>query len=77
MRGIRLLKITDSNLFYGGAHKGTFTVDIEDARSLLNMLTDIYENLSKSNNDSSHVIDENCLENLETIIGHIGEYVEK
>ena len=71
MEGARLLQITSNDLFYGGSHKGTFTVFEKDVKVLLNLFRKIVEDLNKLDYDNDNLIYE-----VESMMEHLHEYLE-
>lgn len=79
MERVELLNITSNDLFYGGAHKGTFTVETEDVENLRVLLGETREVLSASNSLDNKVQEKKfeILEQLDNLIDHIDEYIEE
>lgn len=79
MERVELLSITSNDLFYGGHHKGTFTVRTKDAKDLRLLLGETREVLSASNSLDSKVQEKTfkILDRLDDLIDHIDEYIEE
>ena len=68
-----MLQITDNDLFYGGAHKDTFTVNIESVKELRLLLHKCHRQLS----EVCAITDTETIEELEDMIEHIDEYLKE
>ena len=76
MDDVAILQVTSHNLYYGGSHDGTFTVDIEGAKNLRELLTQAHKDLCNLVGTNSHATAHDTIDGIECMINHIDEYLQ-
>lgn len=76
MKHVNFLRVTSNNMFYGGRHDGTFTVDTEDAKHLRAILQQAKDDLADLAGTAPHDTAHDTINDLKYLIDHIDEYTE-
>ena len=76
MDNVDILQITSDNIYYGGSHDGTFTVDIEGVKNLRELLAQAHKDLCNLVGRNSHATVHDTIDGIESLITHLDEHLQ-